>query len=142
MPQPKLIHPLNIVIKPLDTSTTIYDANAREAIQIVKRKVTITIAGQVEYRDFTQHAQSDARYEKQGFVGEERGYILIRYIDAAQLGYVPAIGDEITMIGLDTLTPQSTIAFVHRLKPCMHYPRFGKTAVKLYFADRKPAING
>lgn len=142
MPQPTLHHPLNVVIEPLDTGETIYDTNAREQIQVVGRKATVRIQAQVEYRDFVQHGQADARYTHQGYFGEERGYILIRYIDANAKSYTPQIGDKIIMIGEGSLTPQTMITFVHRLKPTIHYPRLGKTAVKLYFADRKPAING
>lgn len=142
MPQPTLHHPLNVVIEPLATDETIYDTNAREQIQIVGRKPTVRIQAQIEYRDFVQHGQSEARYKREGFFGEERGYLLIRYIDARAKSYTPAIGDKIVMIGDGSLEPLATSAFVHRLKPTIHYPRLGRTAVKLYFADRKPAING
>ena len=145
MPQPKLHHPLNVVIEPLDTDSTIYDEHAREQIQVVSRSPSITIAAQVEYRDFVQHAQADASYDRRGIKAEERGYLLIRYIDAKYVEngpYVPRIGDKITMIGLGSETPQPMTAFVHRMKPTAHYPRLGKTMVKLFYADRKPAING
>lgn len=144
MPQPNLLHPINVVIEPLANAAneTIFDTNAREQVQIVGRKPTVRLAAQVEYRDFVQHGQADARYMHEGFVGEERGYILIRYIDARAKSYTPRIGDRIVMIGEESLEPQSMMTYVHRLKPTIHYPRLGKTAVKLYFADRKPAING
>lgn len=142
MRRPRLLHPLTVVIEPLDTASTYYDENTREQIQIIGRAPEIEIQAQVEYRDFVQHGQADATYDRGGFMGEERGYILIRYIDAAKLSYTPKLGDKIAMIGKGSDTPQPSAAFVHRLKPTIHIPRYGKTAVKLYFADRKPAING
>ena len=140
--QPRLLHPLTVVIEPLDVGSTLYDENAREQIQIVGRKLAVEISAQVEYRDFVQHGQAEARYDAGGYMGEEKGYILVRYIDAKAKSYEPRAGDKITMIGKGSITPQPMTTFVHRIKPTIHKRRLGKTAVKLYFADRKPAING
>lgn len=141
MRRPRLLHPLTVVIEPLDKGATYYDDDTREQIQILGRSVEVEIPAQVEYRDFVQHGQADATWDRGGYIGEERGYILIRYIDATKRGYTPKVGDKITMIGKGAEVPQPMVTFVHRLKPTMHTRRHGKTGVKLYFADRKPAIN-
>lgn len=142
MRRPKLKHPVIIVIEPLDAGATYYDDDTREQIQILGRATEIEIPAQIEYRDFVQYGQADATWDRGGYIGNERGYALIRYIDAGKRSYTPKVGDKITMIGRGSEFPQTMAAFVHRLKPTMHTKRHGKTGVKLYFADRKPAING
>ena len=149
MRQPRLLHPINATIEATDKQSTVNDANAREQIQILGRTSSFVIACQVEYRDFTDYGQSSAKFDKGGFIGEESGYILVRYIDtqnltmdAAPYVYTPQIGDKITELGTGSVRPQAMTAFVKRIKPTMHYARYGATAIKLYFADRKPAING
>lgn len=142
MPLPNLLHPIAITIQPLDKASTIYDPDTREEIQIVGRKEEIVIAAQIEYRDSVSHALGQAEYDEKGIHFSEAGYVLIRHIDAESLLYSPAIGDRIVEIGTFTNRPQKTTAYIHRMKPTMHYQNFGATATKLFFADRKPSHNG
>jgi hypothetical protein len=141
MPSITLLHPVPIQVQPIDRDSTISDDDAREPIQIVNRATTISLAAQVEYREFATHGTL-AEYDEGGLLEGEAGYVAIRTVDFLAASWTPAIGDRISIIGTGTLSPKTSKVYVTRLKPFAHYPVVGALGLKLYFTDRKPSHNG
>lgn len=141
MPYPKLLHPLNIEIQPLDVGNTIYDQVAREEIQIVGRQNSIIIPAQMEFRDSANDAIGDSKYTPAGLTPTEKGYALIltRTRSIIAPTWEPRIGDRIARLGVGSETEISLNVYVSRTKQSMHYPRYGYCGLKLFFSDRKPS---
>lgn len=130
---PTLHHPVPIVVTSTDHASTIYDANAREEIQIVGYDAGITIAAQMEYREFASHGEV-SQMDRAGLMSNEAGYALVRAVDLATVGWTPKMHDRITSIA-----GVAADVYITRIKPAGHYPAYGPTLFKLYFEDRKPA---
>lgn len=140
--QPKLIHPIGIIVRPTDKENTIFDPNAREPIQIVKRNFQFEIAAQMKYREVSSEGLGVARKSHSGMIEGEAGYALIRYIDAAAKLWTPKLGDKFVRFGSNTTNPQEVQVYIRRLSPTAHYPQSGPTMVKCFFGDEKPVHNG
>lgn len=132
MPYPRLLHPVNVQIEQINYSETIYDEDAREAIQQAARNNSVTLSGQVKYG-----SSKEQSYNTGGVQENERGYVLFRQRDLDGASVTIAPNDRITSIG-----NISHDSYISRIEPMGHYSAFGHTLLKCYFADRQPAKHG
>lgn len=126
MPEPNLIHPVDIVLEQRDLSNTLFDEDTREPIRQVERVTQTTIQGQVLW-DFHE----DPKVTSAGLELGERGYILVKLADMSVLGITLKQGDRIVSVGGVTVD-----LYVSRLRPMGHYPGLGATIMRAYFIDR------
>lgn len=136
--QPRLRHPIGILVEPIDKDSTLYDEFAREEIQIVGRANQIEIPAQIKYRDANSEGLGVGRKSESGWKESEQGYVLVRYIDASSKGWKPKLADRIVQIGSNTINKQDVDVQIVRLKPVGHYPGLGATMVKCFFTDEYP----
>mgnify|MGYP003155347939 CR=1 FL=1 len=129
MPLPNLVHPINVTIQKSNKASTVYDADAREPIRVVRREA-ITISAQVSMR------RTSPDPETGGLLSERvAGYLIARVKDLDALSYSPKIGDKITTIG-----HRSVDLYLSQVEDLAHYPgQNGATLLKIYFEDRRPA---
>lgn len=128
-PYPRLIHPVRVTIEQTNPTSTVWDNDAREAVQQVARKAAVTLQGQASYG-----SSKDMSPGATGIREGEDGYVLFRQSDLAARSISLQVNDRITQIG-GTLHD----AYITRLQPMGHYPEFGSTIVRAYFSDRQPA---
>lgn len=128
MVQPRLIHPVPIIIQRLDKSNTFYDDDYREPVQQSARYTNITIQGQPRWG-----GKDVATFTRGGLVEQSTGYVLFRYLDLEAASITINVNDRFIKIGL-----QEVDVYVVRLIPQGHYNGRAKL-VKAYFADRQPA---
>ena len=126
---PRLLHPVPVLLEQIDTSTTLYDEDAREPIQQAAHKTVVELSGQVKYG-----SSKEQSYELGGIRENERGYVLFRTVDLEAKSVTLQLNDRITKIG--NVTHDS---YIVRLEPAMHYPAHGNTGLKAYFSDRAPS---
>lgn len=136
---PQLLHPVNIIVEPLDRSSQIEDENLREEIQIIGRSERITIPAQMEYRDKDDFATQKEMYDARGMVVLVAGYFTVRTLDAQLRGWSPKLGDKILETGVGSTFPQQLNGVIVRVEPRAHYPGLGATLLKCFFSDRKPS---
>jgi hypothetical protein len=130
MPVPNLIHPVDVVIEQKDPGKTRYDDRAREAIQHVKRKPSVTVKGQPSW-----DSQKRVEFQKGGVRESSAGYVLFRKVDLDTAGITLDDGDRFKKIGHVDVD-----VYVVRLEWTGHYPdQDGPTMVKAHFADRQPS---
>lgn len=130
MPIPNLIHPVPIVIEPIDKPNTEYDEDFREPIQLVARKATKTVPGQVMWS-----VDKRIQYTRGGNRYDADGYVLFRYVDLVKEGVTLSISDRLVSIGGLT-----TNVYIQYFQPLGHYPDTGgPTIVKAFFSDKDPA---
>lgn len=130
MPTPNLIHPVVVEIAQSDTSSTLYDDEAREPIGQVARSTAVELPGQVSYG-----SSRELSYELGGRRENERGYVLFRQVDLDAKSVTLQPNDRITKIG-----QVEHDSYITRLEPKGHYPdQAGATLVRAYFADRAPS---
>jgi hypothetical protein len=134
---PHLLHKTKCVIEPVDLEGTSYDEDAREEIDNMARKPTITISAQCEYRRGMQsRTGSDLQAVVAGGTNlEEFGYILVRVRDCASKGWTPAVGDRVAKMGR-----RLTDCYIMAIQPIAHYAdQDGATLLRCYVQDRTPA---
>ena len=129
---PNLIHPVSVQLEQIDFSNTFYDEEAREPIRQPARSAVIVLQGQVKYG-----SSKELTYNAGGPREEERGYVLFRQLDLNAESIVLHPNDRIKKIG-----NVDHDAYITRLEPTGHYPEYGNTLVKAYFADRQPGMLG
>lgn len=130
MPTPNLLHPVQVIVQPIDRAATLQDDDFREPIQNAARGADVAINGQVKWEE-----DEGERPAKTGPGAASRGYVLFRYRDLDRLGLVLKQGDRIARIGR-----LETDVYIVRLVPMGHWHDVGKaTLLKAYFADRHPS---
>lgn len=130
MPVPNLIHPVPITVEKISRSTTYYDEDAREPVQMADRPNAVIVAGQVKWFD-----EAELSATKTGPAEGSSGYVLFRQIDLTAKSLELEQNDRFTQIGL-----RATDVYVTGLRPVGHYPDIGgHTMIKAYFADRQPS---
>lgn len=134
MPIPRLIHPVNIVIRQTVPASTAYDEDAREPIQRVSEGAQVTVPGQPNFRGVGKGIRIQS-YTAGGVDEEVFAYILFRYLDLNALAIDLKPNDRIVQIGHLAMD-----AYICYLMPSGHYPDTnGPSLVKAYFKDRAPA---
>lgn len=134
MPVPNLIHPVPIRVQAIDRANVITDADYGEEIEVVARKPTVTVSGQVKWVGFDRYRPS-ADGPQEG----EDGYVLFRIIDlrASTLNTIRR-GDRFIQLG-GSPNAVSTDVYVMRTRFSGHYPdQNGPSLLKAFFADRQP----
>jgi len=130
MTVPNLLHAVPVELVQIDTASTLWDEDAREAVQQASRSTPITLQGQVKWG-----AVEEVEMERQGVAEGADGYVLFRKIDLDALGIVLAPNDRFTKIG-----HIETDVYILKLQPMGHYPdQGGHTLVRAWFEDRTPA---
>ena len=133
MVQPRLLHPVPIIIQQIKPSLTPMDDDYREPIQQSKRGANVTIQGQVNWTgmDKVDMAVGGVRLESEG-------YVLFRYIDLARKNIVLKKDDRLISIG-----GVEVDVYIMKLQPMGHYPSAkGPTTVRAWFHDRQPNKQG
>ena len=127
MPNARLIHPVPVVVEQILRPSTIYDGDAREAVQVVSRKVSTTISGQVKWSsDMTGNPL------KEGVSEDASGYVLFSIADLNIRSIMISRGDKFTSIG-----GRASEVYVERTEPVAHYSDVGgPTLLKAHFGTR------
>jgi hypothetical protein len=145
---PRLIHPVQCVLKINNRSATRMDSDTREPLQRLKYRGQITLSGQPSGQSGDSFRKKSVDMERGGRSEKESGYILFRTVDLdtalKTIGstydewandYNGAVNDRILSFG-----NQRVNAFVTRLEPIGHYAdQGGSSLVKVYFTDRSSA---
>jgi hypothetical protein len=128
MPRPRLIHPVDLTIEPIDTPATTYDRQAREPVKQAARATQVQVEAQVQWS-----AQDDPVASDVGILERNRGYVLFRTEDLEAISYEPARGDRIVTIG-----PMTGLdLYLADGEPCGHYD--GQPWLRKFdFVDRQP----
>ena len=132
MPIPNLINPIDVKIEQIDKSSTFYDDDVREEIQIVRRRTTVTMKGQVKW-DFEMSLKPGAG----GAQEDASGYALFRFIDLDAKGIQIERGDRFIELG-----GRPANVYVVKTQPTATYgDTNGPTMLKAFFSDREPSRN-
>lgn len=134
MPIPNLLHKTRITIRQQNRGGTVYDDDAREAIQKVKKEADVAVQGQVSFLGEGRGDQN-LSFHTRGRQEEGLGYIMFRFVDLRQLGIELSVNDQIVQMG-----HRAVDFWILRLTPMGHYAdQDGATLLKANFEDRKPA---
>jgi hypothetical protein len=134
MPQPRLLHPVTVIVEQFDASKTIYDPDSREPVKQAVRKQQYTLPGQAKWG-----VHDEAVATELGLQDREAGYVLFRVKDANTIGYTPKRLDRIIRIGILT----GLDLYIDSIVPLGHYPdRGGHSLFKCLFVDKAPVSNG
>ncbi len=134
MPQPNLIHPIQVEVEQLNRDATIVDPDYQEPIQQGDRSVRKTCPGQIKW-------VGDERLEPSalGAQLESDGYVLFRLLDLRNRGMTIKVSDRFVSIGEGVAKVEIDV-YVVKLVYQGHYPDMkGPTLVKAFFRDRDPA---
>lgn len=130
MPRPRLLHPVEVVIEPIDVAATVYRPNAREPIKTVARKTTVSVSAQVQWN---KNRAPDAI--RAGIAETASGYFIFLKSDLSDASYVPRHGDRVITIAD---TPQPISLYLKDQEPCGHYD--GEYwMLRVDFVDKAPA---
>lgn len=131
MPEPNLIHPIEITLERRDLVNTIYDEDTREPVRQLARKTQTPINAQIlwEFAD-------DPNPNPAGIKLGERGYFLVKTRDMRDAGLTIKQGDRTIL--QDPITLEDIPVYVTRTRPMGHYPGLGATLLRAYFEDRSP----
>jgi hypothetical protein len=133
MPLPNLLHPVPVVIRPIDKPNTPYDSDFREPIQRVARKSDVTLPGQVAWANDKQ-----VQYTRGGNRYDADGYVLFRYADLSAAAITLAVNDRIVSLG-----GLEVNVYIKHFQPMGHYADAGgPTLIKAFFSDKDPAKQG
>src|SRR5690349_19750276 len=115
MPKPRLIHPIEVTIEPLNRAGMVMDDDAREPMNGARGGTTYKIQAQIRWQD------KDQPNAQRGGVREtSRGYILVETEAMRTLGKTLARGDRITQIGSDDNALPVNL-FLGEQEPLGHY---------------------
>lgn len=132
MPEPNLIHPVEITLERRDLGNTIYDEDTREPVRQLARKTEVPINAQMLWE------MADSPEPNTGGIDlGERGYFLVKTSDMRAASLTIKQGDRVFVP--DPITLGATIeVYVTRTRPMAHYPGLGATLLRAYFEDRSP----
>jgi hypothetical protein len=127
MTRPRLIHPVVVLLEPSVVSETIYDEDAREPVQHLKRAVSVEIPGQVNWGGSENMEMTEG-----GAVLSADGYVLFLKEDLDGVSVEIKVNDRIKKLGWNTVD-----LYVVRTQWLGHYPDMGgATMIKAWFRDR------
>jgi hypothetical protein len=131
MPQPNLIHPVDVVLQQISRATSIMDDDYREPVQMAARDTKKTLQGQVSWR-----TKGSLQQGYTGPAADASGYVLFLNVDLTRESITIKREDRFTSMG-----GVDTDVYVVATRPCGHYPGLGATMLKCFFADRSPTRN-
>lgn len=91
--RPRLVHPVWVVIQPLDAVQTTYDSGAREQIPGLARKAQVRIKAQVHWSRLM-----DVEQTATGNVERYDGYLAFERSALQEAEYAPASGDRVVSV--------------------------------------------
>lgn len=137
MVQPRLIHPVPVVLERINRDTTKERADAREPIQQAARHPAVTIQGQPNWTAVVGGGRS-LQVTRLGPQEDALGYVLFRYADLNAQSITLQMNDRIKKIGF-----REGDWYINRLQDVGHYSDAGgPTLVRAYFKDRDPTKKG
>lgn len=126
---PTLIHPVPVILEPLNAATAPRDEEARELVHGARRGTKVRISAQVSWS-----LKDDPTDHPAGVVEISKGYVLVRRRDLERMNLTIARGDRISKIGV-----QAVDVYVTGTQPRGHYPdQGGHTLLRVYWGDRQP----
>jgi hypothetical protein len=151
MPQPRLIHPIDVTIQIIDRDNSVFDPYAREPVGQVIRTgespntgVAYTFKAQVSFY-YAGAKQDYPRYERHGVIEETEMYIATTYkiLIAAGLMTLDTDGnfDQVIIKRGDRMIRWGREAcnyFITGKKPFAHYPKQRQTMIQFNLSDRHP----
>jgi len=130
MASPRLIHPVPVVVQPLDRGSSSWDSSAREPIPQLRRGTSVNIDAQVHW------GKRDVRIQtSDGLVTEADGYLALRRRDIEAAGWTPGHGDRVVSI-------DGVVQEVYLLGPGQHRGQYRRRSgsrhqlVRIFFKDR------
>jgi len=127
MTRPRLIHPVAILVEPSVVAETIYDEDAREPVQHLRRAASVELPGQVNWGQ-----SADLEMTEGGAVMGADGYIVFLKEDLDALSVTLKINDRIKKTGWNVVD-----LYIVRLQWMGHYPDMGgATLLRAWFRDR------
>lgn len=127
MTRPRLIHPVLITIEPATVAETIYDEDAREPVQHLKRSATVELPGQVSWGE-----TEDMEMTEGGAVLSADGYVLFLKEDLDKLSLELKANDRVKKLGWNTVD-----LYLVRFQWMGHYSDMGgATMLRAWFRDR------
>jgi hypothetical protein len=136
MSLPRLIHPVNTIIRQQNKAATPYDRDTREPIQRVAKSEDVQCPGQPK-QDVANGGEDAVIYNEDGTTETALGYVLYRTFDLNARGITLKQGDEIVQSGHLTVSWH-----IGRLQWLGHYPdQNGPSLVRAWYTDRKPSRN-
>lgn len=91
--RPRLIHPVDVTIAPIDSAATPFDHAAREPIPTIRRSAVVPIKAQVHWG-----RKRERQAMPGGPVDQSDGYLVFLTKDLATLTYTPREGDRVATI--------------------------------------------
>lgn len=152
MPQPNLIHPVDVTFELVDPDNTLWDNQAREPVRQAVRKGAqpntgerITIKAQISF--YFAGAKLDYNeYLREGLLERTVGYVAMRFKDMKKKGLLTLTAegkfDEIRIKKGDRivyLERRPVDLYVTGFKDFGHYPKLGQTLIQVNFDDRHPS---
>ena len=151
MPQPRLLHPVNVTIEIINRSDSVFDQYAREPVGQVVRAgespgtgTSYTFKAQVSL--YYAGARMDyPRYEHGGVVEETNMYFATTYKELIRVGlltlnsdgsfnqFLIKRGDRMIQWGRESCN-----YYITGQKPFGHYPKQRQTLVQFNLEDRNP----
>lgn len=136
MPNPNLIHPIDITVQRLNRGELVMDEDAREPMHgarsvsadqvVIKAQVNWGAKGNPLFTDLGPEEKSD-------------GYILCRTSDLRSKGGSFKRGDKIITMGAGDNALTGLDLYITKVEPMGHWPdQGGSSMVRFHFADRKP----
>ena len=126
MVQPRLIHPVNVVIQQIDRTATNWDPDFKEPIdeEDVAYQDPVTLKGQVNYMSFEQMVSAPASWVKDSI-----GRIVFRKKDLTAAGITLDLMDKIISIDGEDVT-----LFILEARPQGHYQH--STLIFAFFGEK------
>lgn len=131
----ELIEPIELIIQPLDKTTTPAStglSGRREFMGNRQRKPDVTIDAQIAFGNVSMRTEFNSQL---GPDEQAKGYCVLRYADMAAKNFQFKRGDKIIKLG------QLDVEYyvMHSLgDSAAHFTASGFTLVRMFFADRNP----
>lgn len=151
MPEPRLIHPINVTLEIINRDESVFDPYAREPVgQVIREGESentgerVIVKAQVSFY-FSSAKMDEPIYDRGGVIEESLGYIVVRYNDLIRSGLLALNannqfenmkikrGDRIIQFGKEIVD-----YYVTGFKPFAHYPKQQQTLLQINFIDRHP----
>jgi hypothetical protein len=136
MPNPRLIHPVTVVVERYDTGEQVFDPDTNEPIHGARGVTSerVTIKAQIKWS-----AKVDPHFTSAGVEEKSDGYILCRRSDLRAAGGEFKRGDRILSIGTGDNEQGDLDVYILKEEPMGHWQDLGGSSlVKYHFQDRTP----